>query len=293
MFRWRAEAKDIAAAEQLRNAALRFSVGSQHQVMALREPIVHPAHTLDLSDRTSEIDATFAHPPRAESLYLEVLGTRDMPVNAYFEREKQVMPLALVDSADRDDKPPRPLRPKPPVRKSTDKPAADDAPERIAILFDEFVDGETPQLWIDAQYGSAGDVKVRIAARIVRDKIVDDLTSKSLDLYRLPRERRLASVERDWKNTHDAMVFIDRRIGETRAGINPSASVGALQTQYKAAERAYKKLDDELNRIKAELAWVDAAKLLIGSLDKHGQLKYRVFAKSGDVEIDLIRGGLD
>ncbi|MEX2188686.1 MAG: hypothetical protein WD875_17895 [Pirellulales bacterium] len=293
MFRWHAEAKDVPAAEQLRNAALRFSVSSQHRVMALREPVVHPAHTLDLSDRSSEITAAIANPPRAESLYLEVLGTRDMPVNAYFEHEKQVIPLAAGDATKADDKPQRPVRPKPSLRKPDEKPGGDDSPERIGILFDEFVDGERPQLWIDGKYDGADEVTVRIAARIVRGKIVDDLTTKSLELYRLPRERRQATVERDWKNAHDAMVFIDRRIGETRAGINPSASVGTLQTQYKAAERAYKKLDDELNRIKAELAWVDAAKLLIGSLDKHGQLKYRVFAKSGDLQIDLVRGGLD
>lgn len=294
MFRWRAEAKDIPASEQLRNAAMRFSLGTHHQVMALRDAVAQRIHTLDLSDRSNDVAATIAHPPRADSLHLEVLGVRDMPVNAYYENDIRTIAVgAAAASPTSDTKRLRPARPKPPANDVASTSDAADGPERVTILFDKFVDGEQPQLWIDARRGDAGDVTIQFASRIVRGKIVDDLTARSLELYRLPREQKLASVERDWKNAHDATVFLDRRIGETKAGINPTVSVRTLQSRLVSAQREYKKLDDELKRIKGELAWVDAANRLVQAIDDRGQLQYRLFAKSGDLEIDLVRGGLD
>lgn len=288
MFRWLPEAKDSPLAEQLRNTAVRFSLGTHHQSIALREAIAQPVYTLDLADRSKEIACTIENPPQAEFLYLEVIDVQDMPVNAYYLNEEKVtaIPLAKAVPPTDDKKKPAP-KPKP-----GSAPVKDRTP-RVTVLFDKFVDGEQPQIWVEPRLENGQELKIRVAPRIVRGNIVDDLTARSLELYRVPRDQRLASVERDWKNAHDAAVALDRRIGETRAGINPSASIKTLQSKLVAARREHKKLDDELNRIKAELAWVEAANLLIKSIDDNGQIKYRVFAKSGDLEIDLIRAGVE
>jgi hypothetical protein len=272
---------------------VQFTIAAHRQTLALREPISQPAHLLDLSDRTNDIAATLPHPPRSESLHLEISGIRDMSVNASYQRERNVVPIALAAPAGADKQPQRPPRRTPPAREPAAEPDADEAPERITILFDTLADGQQPQLWIEPRHDGGGDVSIRVAARIVRGKIVDDMTAKSLDLYLLPRQQALASVERDWKNMHDLTVFLDRRIGETRAGINPRESIRSLEVKLRAAQREYQKLDDHLQKLKAELAWAEAAQLLIQTIDKHSRLKYRVFAKSGDLEIDLVHGGLD
>jgi hypothetical protein len=290
MFRWLPAAKDNPLAEQLRNTAVRFSLGTHHQLLVLREALTQPVYTLDLADRTKEIACTIEHPPRAELLYLEVIDVQDMPVNAYYLNEEKTTAIPAAKAAPPAEEKKKPVAtPKP---KPGSAPAKDPTP-RVTVLFDKLVDGEQPQIWVEPRLENGQELKIRVAPRIVRGNIVDDLTSKSLELYRVPRDQRLASVERDWKNAHDATVALDRRIGETRAGINPSASIRALQSKLEAARREHKKLDDELNRIKAELAWVDAANLLIKSIDNNGQIKYRVFAKSGDLEIDLIRAGVE
>jgi hypothetical protein len=215
---------------------------------------------------------------------------QDMPVNAYYLNEEKTTAIPAAKAAPPAEEKKKPVAtPKP---KPGSAPAKDPTP-RVTVLFDKLVDGEQPQIWVEPRLENGQELKIRVAPRIVRGNIVDDLTSKSLELYRVPRDQRLASVERDWKNAHDATVALDRRIGETSAGINPSASIRALQSKLEAARREHKKLDDELNRIKAELAWVDAANLLIKSIDNNGQIKYRVFAKSGDLEIDLIRAGVE
>lgn len=290
MFRWLPAAKDNPLAEQLRNTAIRFSLGTHHQLIVLREAIPQPIYTLDLVDRSKEIACTIAHPPRAELLYLEVIDIQDMPVNAYYLNENKVTEIPTAKAVPPTDDKKKPVAaPKPKPGSAHPK----DSTPRVTVLFDKFVDGEQPQIWVEPRLENGQELKIRVAPRIVRGNIIDDLTARSLELYRVPRDQRLASVERDWKNAHDAAVALDRRIGETRAGINPSASIRTLQSKLEAARREHKKLDDELNRIKAELAWVEAANLLIKSIDHNGQIKYRVFAKSGDLEIDLIRAGVE
>lgn len=292
MFQWRPEAKDVPAAEQLRNAALRFSLGSRHQTMALRQAVAKPIYTLDLADRADEAVLAIEHPPRSDALHLEVIGAKQMPVNAFYENQQAVVAIPTVEAAREDATNPakKPVAGKP---DSQDAAAASQAAPRVTILFDTFTDGEQPQLWVEPRYAPSGDVTVRFAPRIVRGKVVNDLTRKSLDLYRVPRDQQIVRTERDWKNAHDAIVGLDRRIAESRQGINPTVPIKTLQSRLLAAQREYDRLDKELKRIKSELAWVEAAGNMIQSLDKHGQLKFRVYAKSGDLEIDLVRAGLD
>lgn len=292
MFQWRAEAKDVPTAAQLRNAALRFTVGTRRQHMALRKALAKPIYTLDLADRANEVMLAIEHPPRPDSLHLEVIGAQQMPVNAFYENQQAVVAIPPADEPPSDT--PKPARkPAPPKPGSQDAASAGAAAPRVTILFDTFTDGEQPQLWVEPRYAPSGDVTVRFAPRIVRGKVVNDLTRKALDLYRVPRDQQIVRTERDWKNAHDAVVGLDRRIAESRQGINPTVPIKTLQSRLLAAQREYERLDKELKRIKSELAWVEAAGNTIQSLDKHGQLKFRVFAKSGDVEIDLVRAGLD
>jgi hypothetical protein len=293
MFHWLPDAGDVPEAEQIRNTAIRFTVGTSHQYMALRKPTPLEVHTLDLSDRTNEIAATIANPPKPESLYIEVIGARQMPINAHYEKELAIVPVPLVETPDPAVKKGSKA---PPKNGANATPPSGDAPapSRVTILFDNLNDGEQPQLWIDASQKAPGEVEIEIAAKILRGKIVNDLTTNSLELYRVPRDQQIANVEREWKNAHDRIVTIDKTIGEIRAGKpDVGVSIRSLQTRQLQAQREYERLDKEIKRIKAELAWVNAASIMVQSLDGHAQLKYRVFAKSGDFELDLIRVGLD
>jgi hypothetical protein len=282
MFQWLPDAADVPTAEQLRNTAVRFTVGTRNQYMALRKALPQPVHTLDLADRTNEIVAAIAHPPKSDAMYIEVIGARQMPVNAHYENETAIVPVPLIEKVE------------PAPKKGASQPSSTDpAPSRVTILFDKLNDGEQPQLWIDARQKAPGDVAISIAARIIRGKIVNDLTKKSLELYRVPRDEQVARVERDWKNAHDRIVGIDKKIGDIRQGVNVGVSIQSLQTRQLQAQREYERLDKEIKRIKAELAWVEAADTMMQSLDGHAQIKYRVFAKSGDFELDLVRAGLD
>jgi hypothetical protein len=291
MFKWRPEAKDQPAAEQLRNAVLRFTLASRHQLMVLREAMAEPIYTLDLSDRQQEITVALAHPPKAESLQLEVIGARQLPVNAYFQNEQAIVAIPAapmeseleVESGNKNDKKPAGAMP----------PTPAGVPARVTVMFDDLAEGEQPQLWIEPRVSADHQVTIRFAPRIVRGKIVNELTKKSLELYRVPRDEQIARVERDWKNANDTKVGLDRRIAETRQNINATVPIKTLQSRLAAADREYRQLDEKLKRIKAELAWVEAAEKMIASLHAHGQLKYRVFAKSGDLQVDLVRAGLE
>lgn len=291
MFHWLPDAVDAPIAEQLRNTAVRFTIGSSIKYMALRKPLPQPVHTIDLSDRTNEIAAKIENPPKPDSIYIEVIGAKQLPINAHYENELAIVPVKIVEKPDPATKKGPKSAPK--AQANTTPKDAEAAPSRVTILFDNLNDGEQPQLWIDASQSAPGELEIEIAAKIIRGKIINDLTKKSLELYRVPRDEQVARVERDWKNAHDRIVTIDRKIGDIRQGAGDGTPIKTLQARQLQAQREYDRYDKDIKRIKAELAWVDAANTMIQSLDGHGQVKYRVFAKSGDFELGLVRGGLD
>jgi hypothetical protein len=92
-------------------------------------------------------------------------------------------------------------------------------------------------------------------------------------------------------------VLIDRRIGELKADPGTSAAaivksraeIKRMQTRLPIVQKEFKKQDELLQRLKAELNWVGAADRLLQVINKAVVIQYRVYAKSGDLEIDLVR----
>jgi hypothetical protein len=308
LFQWTAEAAKTPAAEQLRNGVVKFSVADKHHLLPLRKAVIQPIYSLDLSKRTTYVTYKLTNPPKAVALNIEIRGAERMPVAAGYQSEKRIslIPqgplLSTLVAPTKGGKSPRPPIRKPPGKTPAvpqEPPLADEDPSRIVILFDKFSTGQHPQLWIDPRQDGAGAIEVAVSALLVGEKERTDLTAKAVEDFRTPRNDKLKELERDYGSLRDRGTFLDKRIGEIKANakltgaalVKARSEVKKMQQELTIVQRDTKKLEDQIKVIKDELQSVTFADNLIRFINRQAQFQYRVYAKSGDAEVDLVRGG--
>ncbi|MEX0643257.1 MAG: hypothetical protein WD468_11180 [Pirellulales bacterium] len=270
---WMSEAAQSPAAQQLRNCTLAIRIGEAKRTLALRKSLKIDPLTLDMSKQiniqkiATEHEALAALPP-VERLFVEVQRV-EFPVPAQMKRERRQAPF----KASKD--------------------------ESLAIVFDlEDATEEKPEIRIKAgQVKDAWELRAESAVdgkEFARDSVRAkefDMTFAALKTRKRQTEVRLKNVEKDWKAISAEKDMLEDGIKKLSSRRTPQDIVRLNQARARLAvvEKAYNSKDAELEHIKTSLASIAVEEELSAKLHKAAKIYFRVFVRSGDVEIDLVR----
>lgn len=258
-FQWRPRADE--AADQLRNCLLHVSVGSERHTLALRAAAAGPPLTLDLSKRLDRHVLEIPAAPKQRSLYLELLGWDNFPKETTLKDGLSVVQLGR---------------------------------QGITLSVDSQRGAEI-QVSLD-RYGSNG-VAVRVSPtfKLAGNRV--ELTTTRLSNLRmqvdeLPTSRRqLAALESRLADLRAQQSQLGpvrpRNPAETAAWLARSAEVqGDLGRTATAIHSLNRRIAD-LEQIQQQLPDLEK---LVDELHKAATLHYRVFAKTGSDELELVKG---
>jgi hypothetical protein len=260
-FQWHGEAG--AAADQLRNCLVRLSMEPEHRTLALRGPTSVAALKLDLSSRTTRREMEIAAMPREEALLLEVTGLDKFPGEPSFEDGQRIAQLGRKDLTVTLD--PR-------------------FGAELQIAFDRYSRGVA--LKVSPTFKVKGQQTELTRERVSNlRKQVGELPATRRDLSDLQAQASNLRAELD-------------RLRSQRP--NDLAQAAALRVRVANVSgmlgRTNKSLRSRAGRVQ-QLEQFDEGlpelEKLAGALDGSATLRYRVFAKTGEGELDLVRTDSD
>jgi hypothetical protein len=267
-FQWEKQATGSAGAvaAQLHNTLLRLSVAGQQKLIALRKPAPLGTLVLEMTHKETSHRILDAPLPKADTIWLEVVGLERFPVRAKFKSDKS----------------------KAPFRK--------DAMSHVVLAFDKLNNGaDSPELQLRLVQTTTGGLDLKII-RVLNTarRGAFDLTRGKVEEVRTTAEGRLRPIELEIPDVTREIQSAQRQFESVKAqpavGIYNIAykqqRLNALRAQIKTLTARLTQLNKERAELNGVLKGVPPVESLVSQLDS-AKLEVRVFCQSGDLTILL------
>jgi hypothetical protein len=267
-FAWDQVQDRAGDAAQVQNCVIVLRSGKNEAALRLREPVTAPVYLLDLATAASLLEIPVEAPPKADSLILEMGPPDTLTWNAEFQGQRNSVRFAT------------------PTR------------EKIVIDLDVIAETERPQLVIEPHASPKG-LSFRAAMRIVNR---EEETPVSMAQVAETRKKYTAfkiKVDREWNALHNKAAMLDTQATEMGRELRLSPAnrsriekeLARINAQIFQTKAAIEKINVSKAEYEGVLDFLPAVETLIEDLHQKAKFPYRVYAKAGNVEIEIARSG--